>query len=283
MKLLIIGCNGMVGHVVSMYLFEHGHDVTGYDSEKSAFVKTIQGSFFDTQLLDGTIRNGVYDAAINCTAIINQFAEEDKVGAVFVNSFLPHFLEKITAGTKTVVVHRSTDCIFSGKRGGYGLDDIPDADSFYAKTKALGELINEKDITIRTSLVGPEQESEGIGLLNWFMSQLGEVKGYSNAIWTGLTTIEFAREIDYLLQHKAHGLFQCVPDKAISKYELLKLFSDAFPGDRRLIRIDNKRVDKSLVQIVGDYGIEVPVYETMMNEMAEWVHIHKELYPHYSV
>lgn len=268
MRLLILGSDSMVGHVVSQYLKEQGHDVAEI-GERDPVLE-------DMSVLEGRVRTGRYNAIINCTAIINQDAEADKVNAVKVNSLLPHFLEAITAGTKTVVVHRSTDCIFSGKKGNYTLEDSADAASFYARSKALGEINNDKDITIRTSLVGPEEDENGGGLFNWFYNQKGDVNGFANAIWTGLTTIEFAREIEWLLQNKKHGLFQLVPDRAISKYDLLMLFEKYYPGNRRINRIDNKKVDKSLVPVCG--GIDVPDYETQIAEMRKWTDDHASMY-----
>lgn len=264
MKLLILGSDGMVGHVVRLYLMEHGHSVSCFDD-----VDDLGG-------LEDELASGNYDAVINCTAIINQDAEADKVGAVKINSLIPHFLEAVTAGTDTVVVHRSTDCIYSGAKGEYTLSDWPDATSFYARSKALGELNNDKDITIRTSLIGPETEENGSGLFNWFYNQTGEVNGFANAIWTGLTTIEFAREIEWLLENKKHGIFQLVPDHAIGKYDLLLLFQKYYPGDRKINRVENKRVDKSLVPVCGGYA--VPDYESMIAEMRRWIDSHKELY-----
>lgn len=283
MKILVLNVNGMVGHVVALYLYEHHHHVIGYDESKSELLFSETGSLYNTDKILQLIQAGDFDTVINCTAIINQYAESDKAEAIYVNAFIPHFLEKITAGTKTIVVHRSTDCIYSGKRGNYDLNDTPDAESFYARTKAIGELINDKDITIRTSLVGPEQEADRESLFNWFLNQKGDVKGFANAIWTGLTTIEFAKEIEYLLLHKAHGLFQCVPNHSISKYELLQMFEKVMPGSRNIIRVDNKLIDKSLIQRVGDYGLEVLDYEPMMKDMVEWISNHKALYPHYNV
>lgn len=268
MRLLILGSDGMVGHVVLLYLKEHGHNVTGVGEHDPVLE--------DYVTLEKTIQTGKYDAVINCTAIINQDAETDKVGAVKVNSLLPHLLEAVTAGTKTVVVHRSTDCIYSGAKGNYTLEDWPDAISFYARSKALGELNNKKDITIRTSLIGPEEDASGSGLFNWFYNQHGEVNGFANAIWTGLTTIEFAREIEWLLANKKHGVFQLVPDRAIGKYDLLLLFEKYYPGSRKINRIDNKRVDKSLVPVCG--GMSVPDYETQIAEMRKWTDAHKSIY-----
>lgn len=268
MNFLILGFDGMVGHVVSLYLTEQGHKVENME-EHNLILN-------DYKVLRKKIKAERYDAIINCTAVINQAAEEDKAEAIKVNSLLPHFLENITGRTKTVVVHRSTDCIFSGNKGKYGLEDWPDATSFYARSKFLGELDNEKDITIRTSLIGPETDENGSGLFNWFYNQKGEVNAFVNAIWTGLTTIEFAREIEWLLKNKKHGVFQLVPDCAISKYDLLLLFQKYYPGERRLNRVDNKRVDKSLVPACG--GLQVPDYESMIAEMRRWTDEHKDLY-----
>lgn len=268
MKLLVLGSDGMVGHVVERYFIEKKHDVTGYANTHPAFR--------DARMLANAIRNGSYDAIINCTAVINQDAEKDKVAAVKFNALLPHFLEAVTETMSTVIVHRSTDCIFSGRKGNYTLEDWPDADSFYARSKALGELDNEKDITIRTSLIGPEADKNGRGLFNWFYQQCGEVSGFANAIWTGITTIEFAKEIEKLLVRKAHGVFQLVPLRAISKYELLLLFEKYYPGNRKIKRVDNARVDKSLVPNAGE--IVVPDYEPMIAEMRQWTNEHKDLY-----
>lgn len=271
MKVLILGSDGMVGHVADLYYREHGHDVSGIGERDPALM--------DFDLLKERIGKERYHAVINCTAIINQDAEKDKVGAVRINTLLPHFLESITAETETVIVHRSTDCIFSGRKGQYGLEDWPDAESFYARSKALGELSNNKDITIRTSLIGPEKEPEGSGLFNWFYRQRGEVNGFANAIWTGLTTIEYARETEWLLENGKHGIFQCVPEGALSKYDLLLLFEKYYPGDRKINRIENARVDKSLVPACG--GIRVPGYEDQIREMKDWTEQHRDLY-HYN-
>lgn len=281
MKFLILGCNGMVGHVPALYFKEQGHFVVGYDEESSQFVPCEVGSFYDLKRIEKVVCAGEFDAIVNCTAIINQDAEKDKAEAAFINTFLPHYLEKITSGTNTIVVHRSTDCIYSGNKGQYTTQDIPDGTSYYAKTKVLGELINEKDITIRTSLIGPETESNGTGLFNWFYNQKGDVNGFANSIWTGLTTIEFAKEIEYLVKKKAHGLFQCVPAYAISKYELLKMFEYCFPGERNIIKIDNDRVDKSLIPTLCGYDLIIPGYERQLSDMARWINEHKNIYLNY--
>ena len=271
MKIFVLGCSGVVGHAVALYFKEAGHEVQCAEVEMA----------YDAESLKAVIAEFQPDAIINCTAIVNQAAEDDKAGAAYLNAYLPHLLENLTAGTKTVVVHRSTDCIFSGAKGQYTLEDWPDAKSFYARTKAVGELINDKDITIRVSLIGPAQDEADGSLLNWFLHQQGEVKGFANAIWTGLTTLEYAKAIESLLQQKAHGLFQAAPAEAVSKYELIQLFEKYFPSGRVIIKVDNNRVDKSLVPDWGTYNIRIESYEEQIAEMKQWIEQHPDLYPSY--
>lgn len=271
MKILVLGCTGVVGHAVALYFKEAGHEV--FDK----YDETI----YDKEALMKAINDVKPDAIINCTAIVNQAAEEDKAGAAYLNAYLPHLLETLTAGTNTVVVHRSTDCIFSGAKGQYVLEDWPDAKSFYARTKAVGELNNDKDITIRVSLIGPAQDENDGSLLNWFLNQKGEVKGFVNAIWTGLTTLEYAKTIESLLNQKAHGVFQAAPKSAISKYELISIFEKYFPGGRTIVRVENNRVDKSLVPFWGSYDIDIKDYEEQVVEMRKWIEKHPGLYPAY--
>lgn len=281
MRILIIGCNGMIGHTVALYFKEHHHDVFGYDNIDGSFVEQTTGNLHDEDCLHNCINSFNPDAVINCTAIVNQAAEEDRADALFVNAYLPHLLEKWTANSNAVVVHRSTDCIFSGDRGQYTLEDIPDAKSFYARTKAIGELLNDKDITIRVSLIGPALTASDSSLLNWFLQQKGDVRGFANAIWTGLTTLEYAKTIGCLLAHKAHGLFQAAPPTSISKYNLLKLFKKYFSGCINIIKVDNARVDKSLVPSWGGYDICIGDYEAQIIEMKKWIQAHSSIYPEY--
>ena len=268
MNLFVLGNKGVVGHAIALYFTEASHDVICSNDTTEVGIKRM-------------IEEHSFDAIINCTTIVNQAAEEDKAEAAYLNAYLPHLLEKLTAGTKTVVVHRSTDCIFSGAKGQYTLEDWPDAKSFYARTKAVGELNNDKDITIRVSLIGPAQDKEDGSLLNWFLNQKGEVKGFANAIWTGLTTLEYAKTIESLLEQKAHGVFQAAPNVAISKYELIKIFEKYFPGCRAIVKVDNNRVDKSLVPFWADYNIQIKGYEEQIVEMKQWIEQHPDLYPAY--
>ncbi|MFH6987181.1 SDR family oxidoreductase [Flavobacterium collinsii] len=284
MNFFILGCNGMAGHIISLYLKEQGHSVLGFARTKSKFVDSIVGDAFDTELLKKLIKENKFDAVVNCLGMLNQFAENDKASASFINSYLPHFLAKITADTETQIIHMSTDCVFSGKEGSYTEDSFCDGETFYDRSKALGELVDLKNLTLRNSIVGPDINLKGIGLLNWFMNQSGEINGYTKSIWTGQTTLQLAKTIEKAVLEKAHGLYNAVPDHSISKFELLNLFNHYFKDDSLKINpVEGILADKSLIRTNYEFNYLIPDYETMIAELAEWIKNHKDMYPHYNI
>lgn len=284
MKFLVLGASGMAGHMISLYLKEKGHDVTGFDRKRVTHCESIVGDARDIENLRSLIVNGRFDSIINCIGILNQFAERDMELAVFLNAYLPHFLASVTDGTDTQIIHMSTDCVFSGRRGGYTEEDLPDGETFYARSKALGELEDGKNITLRNSIVGPDINPGGIGLFNWFMQQNGEIRGFTRSIWTGLTTLELARVMETAAKEKAYGLYNMVYKEPISKYDLLKLFNRYMRDDSLAILPSGTPVaDKSLNRTRFGFGYIVPDYRTMVAELAEWINIHREIYPHYNL
>lgn len=284
MKFFVLGCNGMAGHTISLYLASKGHEVFGFDRSKSSLVNSVAGDARDTETLREIIKNGNFDSVINCIGILNQFAEENKSLAAFLNGYFPHFLAEATGGTDTQVIHMSTDCVFSGKRGAYTEDDLPDGDTFYDRSKALGELCDDKNITLRNSIVGPDINQNGIGLFNWFMKQEGPINGFTKAMWTGQTTLQLAKTMEVAAREKAHGLYNTVPDTSISKFDLLGLFNKYMRDGKIVINpTDSFVADKSLVRTRFDFSYRIPDYETMVAEMAEFIIEHKNLYPHYSL
>lgn len=282
MKFLILGCNGMAGHMISLYLKEQGHEVFGFDRTKSKYINSVAGDARNTEFLRNLINDGKYDSVINCIGVLNQFAENNKELAVFLNSYLPHFIADVTSGTDTQVIHMSTDCVFSGKRGSYTENDFPDGETFYDRSKALGELCDGKNITLRNSIVGPDINENGIGLLNWFMKQNGEINGYTKAMWTGQTTLQLAKTMEVAAKEKAHGLYNTVPERSISKYDLIGLFNHYIRNDEVKINpIEGVNADKSLKRTRFEFDYLIPDYEVMVKELAEWMKAHKDMYPHY--
>jgi dTDP-4-dehydrorhamnose reductase len=126
MRFLVFGAAGMAGHTISLYLQEQGYDVTGFDQNRVLHFKSIVGDARNTKKIRTLITNGRFDSIINCIGILNQFAEQNKERATFLNAYFPHFLASVTRGTDTQVIQMSTDCVFSGKLGGYKEGDLRD-------------------------------------------------------------------------------------------------------------------------------------------------------------
>ena len=185
---------------------------------------------------------------------------------------------------KTKVIHMSTDCVFSGKKGQYTEYDFKDGDTFYDRSKALGEINNNKDLTFRNSIIGPDLNENGIGLFNWFMKQNDHVNGYSNAMWTGVTTLTLAKAMEKAIEENITGIYNLVNNTSISKYELIKLFNKYFKNNKIVIsKFEDFKSDKSLIRTRNDFSFTVPSYEQMVFEMHEWVLKYKDLYIRYGI
>lgn len=259
--------------------------MVGFARQQSGLLdRTISGDASDMSLIKKTLDEGNFDAVINCIGLLNQFAEQNKAMAVLLNGYLPHYLTEITADTKTKVIHMSTDCVFAGNDGPYYEDTIPNGATFYDRSKAMGEINTEKDLTFRNSIVGPDIKPSGIGLFNWFMKQEGDVGGYTGAIWTGVTTYTLAKAMEQALKENLTGLYNLVNNESINKYDLLGLFNKYFrAGEVKINPNDKLQLDKSLRRKREDFSFVVPSYEQQVKEMREWVDAHPTLYPHYNV
>lgn len=285
MKYLILGSNGMAGHIIYSYLKIQGHEVVGLaKSNQYQFDNILIGDAMNTVLLEKHIFEGDYDIVINCIGILNDFAEKNKSIATFLNSYLPHFLADITRNLKTRIFHISTDCVFSGTRGAYIEHDFRDGITFYDRSKALGELEDNKNLTFRNSIIGPDLNPKGIGLLNWFMQQNGKINGFTKSIWTGQTTLQLAKTIEKAGFENVTGLYNMVPDSSVSKYQLLSMLNRKFRNQElEIIPIDGIIADKSLVRTNFKFDYVVPDYPIMIDELYNWVVKYKQLYPHYKL
>ena len=178
----------------------------------------------------------------------------------------------------------STDCVFAGNDGPYYEDSFPNGTSFYDRSKAIGEIDNDKDLTFRNSIIGPDIKKSGIGLFNWFMKQEGPIDGFTGAIWTGVTTLTLAKAMEAALKENLTGLYNLVNNHSISKFDLCSLFNRYFRNGEVEINPDDKlRLDKSLRRKRNDFTFVVPSYEQQIKEMRKWVDSHKDLYPHYNI
>lgn len=282
MKILILGASGMAGHIITLYFKEQGYEVTGFTRRPVDYCKNIIGDAMNTADVKAALESDNYDVVINCIGILNQFAEDNKSAAVFLNGFLPHFVADTLRGKKARLIHMSTDCVFAGNTGPYYEDHFPDGKTFYDRSKAIGEVDDDRNLTFRNSIIGPDPNENGIGLFNWFMKQNGTVGGYTGAIWTGVTTLTLAKAMDCAIKENLTGLYNLVNNESIAKFDLLKLFNKYFRDNGIDIQPNDKlQLDKSLRRKREDFGFVVPTYEQQIKEMQEWVYTHKELYPHY--
>ncbi|MES2560312.1 MAG: SDR family oxidoreductase [Bacteroidota bacterium] len=281
-KIIVLGSSGMAGHVIASQLRMHPEkfEVITVSRTLDQTNATVIMDISNFSLLKELIVKEKPDVIINCVGILNKTAEENPDIAVLMNSYLPHFLEAATAKTPSRVIHISTDCVFSGSKGGYAETDVKDGAGFYAQTKALGEIVNTKDLTIRTSIIGPELKADGIGLLHWFLHQQGELKGYTGAFWSGVTTIQLGKSVlDVLANPELTGLVHLTNNEKIHKFDLISLFKEVFERESvSIVPYDNYKVDKSLLNTRTDFKPNVPGYAQMIVEMKEWMQSHQSYY-----
>ncbi len=282
MQYLIFGVNGMAGHIIAQFLKEKGHTVTGFARRQSPICRTIIGDACNKRDVEDALNTAQYDVAVNCIGILNKGVDADLPRGIYLNSVFPHLLAEQLKDRKTKLIHISSDCVYAGTKGGYTEGDIPDAVSYYGRSKALGEILDGRNLTIRTSIVGPELKANGTGLFHWFMNQKGIVEGYKRVVWTGVTTLQLARNIEEDLKAQRTGLYHLVNNQTISKYDLLNLFNTYCRKTPIEIRENDKVVsDRSLVSTVAGEGFLVPGYGRMVQDMAEWIKEHRELYAQY--
>tara|TARA_B100000886_G_scaffold317942_1_gene257576 strand:+ start:1468 stop:2289 length:822 start_codon:yes stop_codon:yes gene_type:complete len=213
------------------------------------------------------------EVVINCIGIIKQLEESnDPLKALTINSILPHQLARICETIHSRLIHLSTDCVFSGKRGMYKESDEPDATDLYGISKRLGEVTEKEALTLRTSIIGHELNGNR-SLINWFLSQKKLVKGYKEAIFSGLPTIEIAKIIKtYVLPNpELKGLYH-VSAEPIDKYSLLKLVAEVYEKNVRIEKDFNVKIDRSLDS--GEFhrrtGYKPPSWGTLIERMCDF-------------
>jgi dTDP-4-dehydrorhamnose reductase len=280
-KALILGSAGMAGHIMKTYLDSKPDlSVIGVARSETPFADAII-DVTDFKALEDLIIHHKPDYVINCIGVLVQKSAADLTHAILINSYLPHFLAGLGEKLGFKLIHISTDCVFSGKDGAYTETAFRDGDDNYARTKALGEVINPKDLTIRTSIIGPELKTNGTGLLDWFFKQNGEIKGYSHAYWSGVTTLELAKATYAFIKQDIVGLYNLCPINKISKFDLLQLFAKTWDSNISILSYADYHVDKSLVCTRSDFAYTVPDYPVMLAELKEWISDHADYYSHY--
>jgi dTDP-4-dehydrorhamnose reductase len=276
-KILILGSNGMAGHCIYNYLKSlNKYDIYATRQKDSDESQHIYACNVKSQLyfLEPLIKRIQPDIIINCIGILVKASEDNSETAIFINAYFPHWLEKITKNTQTKIIHLSTDCVFDGKKGNYLDTDIPDGIGFYARSKALGEIINKKDLTLRMSIIGKELKIDGTGLFEWCLRQEGVISGYSKAYFNGISTLELVKAIDKLIESNIIGLYQLAPNYKINKYHLLQLLQKIWNKQNITIHPDSSLdQDKTLINSeppIPNY-IMPSSYEIMLKEYKEYL------------
>lgn len=269
-KILLLGATGMAGHVAYHYLKEtNKYEIIDVVFRNKLTADSIILDVTDKHATEELIKTVKPDIIVNCIGILIKGSRQHPDNAIYINAYFPHLLERLSSEIDAKLIHISTDCVFSGNKGNYSENDFRDADDIYGRSKALGEIINEKDLTIRTSIIGPELKKNGEGLFHWFMQQSGEINGFTKAIWGGVSTLELAKSIDIAISNNLTGLVHLSNGKGISKFELLNLFKKIWNQlDIDILPFQGKLVDKSLMK--SEY-FNVPNYKNMFLELKEWM------------
>lgn len=283
MRILVLGVSGMLGNAMFRVLAQGGlHEV--YGSVRSASAK----NFFSRDLADNII-TGIDvenadalarlflhvrpDAVINCIGLVKQLAEaDDPLSALPINALLPHRLARLCELVRARLVHISTDCVFSGRKGNYQETDEADAQDLYGRSKLIGEVEYPHTVTLRTSLIGHELDGSH-GLIGWFLAQQGTVKGFTRAIFSGLPSCELARVIrDQILPHTdLHGIYH-VAAQPISKFDLLEIVNRAYGKGLKIEPDDYLKIDRSLnaSRFLAATGYVAPAWPDLISQMHEF-------------
>lgn len=285
MKILILGGSGMLGHRLWINLRkEHEVWVTvrqvsspfpTHPDFPSAYIRPdVDASNFDQ--VTRALASIQPDLVINCIGLIKQMGHlaRDPIMSISLNALLPHRISLICRAAKIRMIHISTDCVFSGKKGNYIESDASDADDLYGRSKFLGEVAYPPhSITLRTSIIGRELKTR-LGLIEWFLSQKDgdTIRGYKRAIFTGFTTDELSRIImNYVIPHpELTGLYH-VSSNPINKYDLLQITGQAFGRKINILPDEDFVIDRSLDSnyFRQAVGYQPPAWTDMIQEMAQ--------------
>ena len=283
MRILILGSTGLLGYTFTRYFFDREYFETfalirnyskiKYFNEKHYEKFVHINNILDYEETEKIIKNIKPDVLINCLGITNKKISNSNQSEEFIriNSLLPYRLQKICTGLGSRLIHFSTDCIFSGNKGFYSENDIPDPIDIYGRSKLLGELDFENTLTIRKSVIGHELISKN-GLLEWFLSQNKNVEGYKNVKFSGTTVLELAILIEkYVIPRSDLRGILNISGESITKFDLLKIIADLY--DKKIDIIPNEliKLDRSLdyskfSKLTGYYSKPWPLLIKAMRE-----------------
>jgi len=284
-KVLILGSSGLIGHQVYNYL----KDNSDFSLSNISYRRKLNS---ETILLDARSEQNFFDHIrriqpnyiVNCIGVLISEAKQDSESAISLNTHLPHRLEELANKINAKLIHMSTDCVFSGnKKSPYLETDERDGKDSYAKTKALGEVISENHLTIRTSVVGPEIKNGSESLFHWFMNQSGVLEGFTKTIWSGVTTIELAKAIKWFIDNDTTGLYHLTNGIPVNKYDLLHLFKNYTNKNIEILKVDGSDINKSFIDTRKEINYLLPTYNQMISDMVTLIKNNRTLYGHYNL
>ncbi|MFW2136100.1 dTDP-4-dehydrorhamnose reductase family protein [Chryseobacterium sp. TY4] len=278
-KVLVLGAAGMAGHMVYTYLKElNKYDVFGTTNSNNLEGVTLKMNIFNQQEVENVITTVKPDIIINCIGMLIRTSKTHPDQTIYGNAYFPYILKVLAEENKAKLIHISTDCVFSGKTGQYTEMSFKDATDVYGLSKNLGEINDEKNLTIRTSIIGPELKKNGEGLFNWFMHQEAPISGFKSNFWSGVTTLELAKFIEWQIDNPLTGLVHLTNNQSISKFDLLHIFNNVY--GKNLVILDDKdyNCDKSFINTNKAIDFIVPSYTEMLEEQRKFMDKHSNYY-----
>jgi dTDP-4-dehydrorhamnose reductase len=273
MKILVTGSNGMAGHVITRYFKQSGYDVKTLARSNADYCIDIENTETTVKFLN-EVKNE-FDFIINCIGLLVKDSIDNPNRAILINSWFPHAIESAIKNSNTRLIHLSTDCVFDGSKGNYIETDLHTETNMYGKSKSLGEINNNKDITFRMSIIGPELKSNGTGLLKWILTNPDQdLNGWENAWWNGLTTLQLAKCLEQYINHpKITGIYQLVNNELkINKYDLLCKINEIFELRKNINKINGpKTINKILIDTRKEINFKILNYSDQLYELKEFI------------
>lgn len=283
-RVLILGSGGMLGHLVTLFLKDRAQDYSTVNLSypRRAFPDSRVMDVRDVDRLKLLLETEKFDYIINCVALLVKDSELNQANAIWINSYFPHWLEEICALIGARVIHVSTFGIFDGCSGPFTEYSLPANPLFYAKTKMLGELSGSNSLTVRSDFFGPDMNAEGKGLFNWFFMSKGDIHGYTNAGFSGVSSLEFAKFCDAAMKNDWSGCYNLAATEFSSKFQLLNQIKATFGTDGINLVPDNRPCNSfCCLSERKDINYISDDYETMLNELKCFMAEHRAFYKHY--
>ena len=263
-QILVLGSTGLLGNAVGKYFNSRKQYKTTLTYRNKNVSYANNKFYYDAELNVDLLKDKLYDTdyVINCIGVIIPFIKNKKLGAIRLNSMFPHLLSELCKNTKTKLIHVTTDCVFSGKKGLYTEEDPHDCLDFYGKTKSIGE--PENCMVLRTSIIGKEIHNYA-SLVEWAFSMRGqEVNGFDRHIWNGMTTDQYAKCCDYIISNnlykeKLYHIFS----NPITKYNLLKLFNVKWNLDLKINKFSQGDIMNKTLSTINNLNdkLNIPTIE----------------------